>query len=106
MKRSEINPECTQPCESSDPAKPSPGQSEPSKLGHLDDLRLAREALESRDAAERVFVRLCPRVRQRVDALAPGGGYILCTAHNIQADTTLANFEALMSAYREYGTYR
>jgi uroporphyrinogen decarboxylase len=43
-------------------------------------------------------------VRARVDAFSPGGGYILCTAHNIQADTPLANFDALMSAYSEYGT--
>ena len=37
-------------------------------------------------------------VRDRVEALAPGGGYILCTAHNIQADTSAENVEALLSA--------
>lgn len=42
-------------------------------------------------------------VRERVAALAPGGGYILCTSHNIQADTLLRNAEALLQAYREFG---
>ncbi len=44
-------------------------------------------------------------VRDRVEALAPGGGYILSTAHNIQIDTPLKNLEALLEAYEEYGRY-
>lgn len=44
-------------------------------------------------------------VRDRVEALAPGGGYILCTSHNIQADAPLSNVDALLAAYREYGRY-
>jgi len=44
-------------------------------------------------------------VRDRVDALAPGGGYILCTSHNIQADVPVENAEALFRAYRELGGY-
>jgi uroporphyrinogen decarboxylase len=44
-------------------------------------------------------------VRQRVEALAPGGGYILCTSHNIQADVPLANVQALLEAYRMEGRY-
>ncbi|MEW6752044.1 MAG: uroporphyrinogen decarboxylase family protein [Candidatus Latescibacterota bacterium] len=44
-------------------------------------------------------------VRRCVEALAPGGGYILGTSHNLQADTPLANAQALWAAYREYGTY-
>jgi uroporphyrinogen decarboxylase len=44
-------------------------------------------------------------VRDRVEALAPGGGYILCTSHNIQADTPLENFRELLSAYEVYGRY-
>ena len=31
------------------------------------------------------------------------GGYIFCTSHNIQADTSVENITALMGAYREYG---
>ena len=45
-------------------------------------------------------------VRSRIEALAPGGGYIISTAHNIQADTSVANLEALLEAYREHGRYR
>ena len=44
-------------------------------------------------------------VRERVAALAPGGGYILGTAHNVQADVPIANVLALLEAYREYGVY-
>ena len=45
-------------------------------------------------------------VRERLETLGPGGGFIFCTAHNIQADTPLENVEALFDAYRELGTYR
>ncbi|MDH7482619.1 MAG: uroporphyrinogen decarboxylase family protein [Armatimonadota bacterium] len=44
-------------------------------------------------------------VKDRIEALAPGGGYILCTAHNIQADTPVENVLALLHAYMEYGRY-
>jgi len=47
-------------------------------------------------------------VRREVEKLAGtlgrGGGYIFCTAHNIQADTPMENVKALLSAYRSYGT--
>jgi len=45
-------------------------------------------------------------VEDRVEKLAPGGGYIFCTAHNIQTDTALENVEALFTAYQEFGKYR
>jgi len=44
-------------------------------------------------------------VKNRVGALATGGGYILCTSHNIQADTPLENVQALLEAYKDYGCY-
>jgi uroporphyrinogen decarboxylase len=44
-------------------------------------------------------------VKDRVEALASGGGYIFCTAHNIQIDTPLENIEALFSAYKDFGRY-
>ena len=44
-------------------------------------------------------------VRDRVEALGKGGGYILCTSHNIQADTPLENLDALLAAYDDYGRY-
>jgi uroporphyrinogen decarboxylase len=45
-------------------------------------------------------------VRSAIEALAPGGGYILCTAHNIQADAPEENVEALLKAYEDFGQYR
>lgn len=44
-------------------------------------------------------------VRQRRQTLAPGGGFIFCTAHNIQADTPLENVLALFDAYQTLGRY-
>jgi uroporphyrinogen decarboxylase len=44
-------------------------------------------------------------VRDKVEALGKGGGYILCTSHNIQADTPLENLDALLAAYDDYGRY-
>ncbi|MBM4031857.1 MAG: hypothetical protein FJ291_08745 [Planctomycetes bacterium] len=44
-------------------------------------------------------------VAERFDALAPGGGFIACTAHNLQADVSLANTLALFDAYRTLGRY-
>lgn len=45
-------------------------------------------------------------VRDRIESLAPGGGFILCTSHNLQADTPLVNLTALLSSYDEFGRYR
>ena len=44
-------------------------------------------------------------VRQRMETLAPGGGFIFCTAHNIQADTPTENIVALFDAYQDFGRY-
>ncbi len=44
-------------------------------------------------------------VRHAVEALAPGGDYILGTAHNLQADVPIANAQALMAAYHRYAPY-
>lgn len=44
-------------------------------------------------------------VKDRIDALADHGGYILCTSHNIQADTPIDNVDALLAAYHEFGRY-
>jgi uroporphyrinogen decarboxylase len=44
-------------------------------------------------------------VESRVALLAPGGGYILCTAHNVQADCPVSSVEALMQAYHDLGRY-
>jgi uroporphyrinogen decarboxylase len=44
-------------------------------------------------------------VRERFETLGPGGGFIFCTAHNIQADTPTENVVALFDAYRSLGCY-
>ena len=44
-------------------------------------------------------------VRERFESLGPGGGFIFCTAHNIQADTPTENVVALFEAYRTVGRY-
>ena len=44
-------------------------------------------------------------VRTRIGQLASGGGYILGTAHNVQADCPVENVEALLRAYKELGQY-
>ena len=42
-------------------------------------------------------------VKERVAAAGGGGGYILCTAHNLQPDTPTENALALFEAYEEFG---
>ncbi|HOX39548.1 MAG TPA: uroporphyrinogen decarboxylase family protein [Candidatus Brocadiia bacterium] len=44
-------------------------------------------------------------VKERFETLGPGGGFIFCTAHNIQSDTPLENALALFEAYHEFGSY-
>ena len=44
-------------------------------------------------------------VEDRMKTIAPGGGLIFCTAHNIQADTPIENIEALFNAYKELTWY-
>ncbi len=45
-------------------------------------------------------------VRERFATLGPGGGFIFCTAHNIQVDTPIENVLALFAAYQEFGRYQ
>ena len=44
-------------------------------------------------------------VKKIADVIKPDGGYIFCTAHNIQADTSVENVLALLEAYQEYGSF-
>jgi len=44
-------------------------------------------------------------VLDRIRALGPGGGYILCTSHNIQPDTPVENVLAYFEAAKRYGVY-
>lgn len=45
-------------------------------------------------------------VRRRIEDLAPGGGYVLASVHNIQAEVPPENICAMFEAAREYGRYR
>jgi uroporphyrinogen decarboxylase len=45
-------------------------------------------------------------VKQRLDELAPGGGFVLSPIHNVQAGVPVDNILALFQAAREYGVYR
>lgn len=42
-------------------------------------------------------------VRRNIEALAPGGGYVFNTIHNIQADVPPQNIIAMWEALQEYG---
>jgi uroporphyrinogen decarboxylase len=44
-------------------------------------------------------------VRRYIQALAPGGGYIVAPAHNVQSDVPPANLVAIRDAIQEYGRY-
>ena len=44
-------------------------------------------------------------VRRNIEALAPGGGFVFNTVHNIQADVPPENIIAMWDALREYGVY-
>ncbi len=41
-------------------------------------------------------------VKERIEVLGRDGGYIICTAHNIQADTRTENILALFQAYEKF----
>ncbi len=44
-------------------------------------------------------------VRRYIQSLAPGGGYIVSPAHNVQSDVPPANLVAIREAIEEYGWY-
>ncbi|MFN2105824.1 MAG: uroporphyrinogen decarboxylase family protein, partial [Candidatus Promineifilaceae bacterium] len=44
-------------------------------------------------------------VRRNIEILAPGGGYVFNTVHNIQADVPPQNIVAMWEALQEYGVY-
>ena len=44
-------------------------------------------------------------VKRNLDALAPGGGYVFNTVHNIQADVPPENITAMVDALHEHGVY-
>jgi hypothetical protein len=44
-------------------------------------------------------------VRANIEALAPGGGFVFNTIHNLQAGVPVENIRAMYEAVREFGTY-
>ena len=44
-------------------------------------------------------------VKRRIDDLAPGGGFIFATVHNIQADVPPENIVAMWETLQEFGVY-
>jgi uroporphyrinogen decarboxylase len=44
-------------------------------------------------------------VKRRIEDLAPGGGFVFNTVHNIQNDVPPENIVAMYEALREYGNY-
>lgn len=44
-------------------------------------------------------------VKRYIKALAPGGGYIIAPAHNVQSDVPPENLVAVRDTIRDYGTY-
>ena len=45
-------------------------------------------------------------VRRNIEALAPGGGFVFNTVHNIQAEVPPENIMAMWNTLQEYGKYR
>ena len=44
-------------------------------------------------------------VRRNIDALAPGGGFVFSTVHNIQADVPAINISEMYNTLKNYGNY-
>lgn len=44
-------------------------------------------------------------VRRRIEDLAPGGGFVFTTVHNVQRDVPPENYMAMWEALREFGAY-
>lgn len=44
-------------------------------------------------------------VKRRIDDLAPGGGFVFASIHNVQAGVPLENTVAMFKTAREYGVY-
>lgn len=65
-------------------------------LGGVDAQHTLPEGTPEQVAAE---------VKQRIEELGPGGGYVLAPSHNMGDDVPLENILAFMEAARAYGTY-
>ncbi len=41
-------------------------------------------------------------VRERIEIFGPGGGFVFCTVHNVQANTPVENLLAMFEVVAEY----
>jgi uroporphyrinogen decarboxylase len=48
---------------------------------------------------------LSDHVKRNIDALAPGGGFVFATVHNIQGEVPPQNIMAMWEALQKYGKY-
>jgi uroporphyrinogen decarboxylase len=51
------------------------------------------------------FQEVADNVKQNIEALAPGGGFVFSTVHNIQAEVPPQNILAMTKALKEFGNY-
>jgi uroporphyrinogen decarboxylase len=49
--------------------------------------------------------KLKDHVKRNIDALAPGGGYVFSTVHNIQAEVPPENIAAMLETLKDFGKY-
>ena len=63
----------------------------------VDEARLAHGPVHAYASPRRLSV--------LIEALAPGGGYVFNSIHNIQADVPPQNLIAMWEALQEYGVY-
>jgi uroporphyrinogen decarboxylase len=45
-------------------------------------------------------------VKRRIEDLAPGGGYVLNSVHNLQSEVPPENIVAMFEAAKEFGRYQ
>ena len=45
-------------------------------------------------------------VKRRIDDLAPGGGFVFSSIHNVQTGVPVENTVAMFKTAREHGVYR
>jgi uroporphyrinogen decarboxylase len=71
------------------------------------DLTFWGGAVDSQNVLHRGSVQqVKDEARRRIEDLAPGGGFVFASVHNIQCDVPPENVAAMWDTLHEYGTYR
>ncbi len=63
-------------------------------------------AIDEQAALPGTIEQLEAEIEKRIDALSPGGGYIVASTSNIQDDTPLENILFYIKKVKDYGVYR